>query len=71
MAIKTINVNTKMCCTCDHYDCNRRPGGGGFIEVEGTNGKCYKVDRVNGWHQIWGGYCKDWTPWGPCKGWVR
>lgn len=66
MADKTLNANTKICATCDFYICNRKPIGGGFIKVEGSNGKCYLIDRF-GIPKVWGATCGSWTPWGPIK----
>lgn len=64
--MKTIHITTKCCGTCNLYQCNRAPMPGGFVKLEGTNGKCYLIDRT-GLPKVWGASCNNWQPWAIVK----
>ena len=62
------HVSVKICATCTYYDGIRRvPTGGGFMNYEGNDGRCYRLNKAEGARIGSGASCNSWEAWGPIK----
>lgn len=66
MAGQTISSNVKVCATCDYYDGPRTPKLGGFLIVNGDDGKCY-VSNMIGIPKKAMYTCGRWQKWGALR----